>query len=82
MSLRQVNVRSGGMFKPSTVASYERGERQISLERLFALADVYAVAPEHIVATITARLRSGGEREPDLIVDLSEPVPTEGVRRP
>jgi transcriptional regulator with XRE-family HTH domain len=40
LSLRQVTVRSGGRFKPSSIASYERGERQISLERLFALAHV------------------------------------------
>jgi transcriptional regulator with XRE-family HTH domain len=52
LSLRQVTVRSGGRFKPSSVASYERGERQISLERLFGLADVYEVAPERIVAAI------------------------------
>jgi transcriptional regulator with XRE-family HTH domain len=56
LSLRQVTVRSGGRFKPSSIASYERGERQISLERLFALADVYGVAPERIVAAIAHRL--------------------------
>jgi transcriptional regulator with XRE-family HTH domain len=60
LSLRQVTVRSGGRFKPSSVASYERGERQISLERLFALADVYGVSPERIVAAIAHRL----EEEP------------------
>ncbi|MGH2526235.1 MAG: helix-turn-helix domain-containing protein, partial [Actinomycetota bacterium] len=63
LSLRQVTVRSGGRFKPSSIASYERGERQISLERLFALADVYGVAAERIVAAIAHRLeaqRGGG----------------------
>jgi transcriptional regulator with XRE-family HTH domain len=66
-SLRQVTVRSGGRFKPSSVASYERGERQISLERLFALADVYQVAPERITAAIAHRLeqlREGDGRTP------------------
>lgn len=58
LSLRQVTVRSGGRFKPSSIASYERGERQISLERLFALADVYGVAVERIVAAIAHRLQS------------------------
>lgn len=62
LSLRQVTVRSGGRFKPSSVASYERGERQISLERLFALADVYDVAPERIVAAIAHELEVGNER--------------------
>jgi transcriptional regulator with XRE-family HTH domain len=56
LSLRQVTVRSGGRFKPSSVASYERGERNISLERLFALAEVYGVAPERIVAAIAHEL--------------------------
>ncbi len=64
LSLRQVTVRSGGRFKPSSVASYERGERQISLERFFALAEVYDLAPERIVAAIAYRLehRREGDR--------------------
>jgi transcriptional regulator with XRE-family HTH domain len=65
LSLHQVTVRSGGDFKPSSVASYERGERQISLARLFSLAEVYDVAPERIVAAIAYRLeRERGEPEP------------------
>ena len=60
-SLRQVTVRSGGRFKPSSVASYERGERQISLERFVALADVYEVTPERIVAAIAHRLERDRE---------------------
>lgn len=75
LSLRQVTVRSGGRFKPSSVASYERGERQISLERLFALADVYRVAPERIVAAIAHRLehehdkgRTMSVQAPDVLV--------------
>jgi transcriptional regulator with XRE-family HTH domain len=40
------------------VASYERGERSISLERLFALAEVYEIAPERIVAAIAHELES------------------------
>jgi transcriptional regulator with XRE-family HTH domain len=72
-----VTVRSGGRFKPSSVASYERGERQISLERLFSLAEVYEVAPERIVAAIAYRLehqREGGDRSPenDPVVDIRE----------
>ena len=61
--MRQVTVRSGGRFKPSSVASYERGERMISLERLFALAEVYDVSPERIVAAIAHRLERGHERD-------------------
>jgi transcriptional regulator with XRE-family HTH domain len=71
ISLRQVNVLSDGLFKPSTIASYERGDRQISLERLFALADVYEVAPERIVAAIAARLEPPsvvGERDDEPVI--------------
>jgi transcriptional regulator with XRE-family HTH domain len=70
LSLRQVTVRSGGRFKPSSVASYERGERQISLERLFALAGVYDVAPERIVAAIEHALRRESEGAGDEIEEL------------
>ena len=62
LSLRQVAIRSGGRFKPSSVASYERGERQLSLERLFSLAAVYGVEPERIVAAIAHRLGGQGDR--------------------
>ena len=65
LSLRQVTIRSGGRFKPSSVASYERGERQISLERLFSLAAVYDVEPERVVAAIAHRLGQGGAEEDD-----------------
>jgi transcriptional regulator with XRE-family HTH domain len=84
LSLRQVTVRSGGRFKPSSVASYERGERQISLERLFALADVYDVAPERIVAAIAYRLergRPGAERAVPQTVDVVDLFGPEPARR-
>jgi transcriptional regulator with XRE-family HTH domain len=91
LSLRQVTVRSGGRFKPSSVASYERGERQISLERFFALADVYDVAPERIVAAIAhelevdkERLGPGGRRRAALrsdTVEVLEPFAVVGRER-
>ena len=64
LSLRQVTIRSGGRFKPSSVASYERGERQLSLNRLFSLAAVYDVEPERIVAAIAHQLRAGVAHDP------------------
>jgi len=77
LSLRQVTVRSGGRFKPSSVASYERGERQISLERFFALAEVYEVAPERIAAAIAYRLEHKDKRDrsaKELVVDIRDLV--------
>jgi hypothetical protein len=80
LSLRQVTVRSRGQFKPSSIASYERGERQISLTRLFALADVYDVAAERVVAAIAHRLvRSGPDDGPD--VQVLDPFSVVDVRR-
>jgi transcriptional regulator with XRE-family HTH domain len=82
LSLRQVTVRSGGRFKPSSVASYERGERQISLERLFALARVYDIAPERVVAAIAHRIDRDGrdEADPDLSVVLDPQTAGSGPR--
>ena len=85
LSLRQVTIRSSGMFKPSSVASYERGERALSLDRLFALARVYGVAPEQIVAAIAyrveeqARAEEGGESDRS-VVFLETPPENERTR--
>ena len=72
LSLRQVAIRSGGRFKPSSVASYERGERQLSLERLFSLSAVYDVEPERIVAAVAHRLDQGASEEGAETVALVE----------
>jgi len=71
LSLRQVTVRSRGAFKPSSVASYERGERQISVERLFHLAEVYDVAPERVVAAIAHRLERSRDPKPETDEDVT-----------
>ncbi|MDQ2964665.1 MAG: helix-turn-helix domain-containing protein, partial [Chloroflexota bacterium] len=47
LTLRDVGIRSGGIFTPTAVAGYERGERAISLRRFCDLATFYDVAPEH-----------------------------------
>jgi hypothetical protein len=57
LSLRQVTVRSRGAFKPSSIASYERAERRLTVDRLFALAELYRVPPEQIIAEVSRRLR-------------------------
>jgi transcriptional regulator with XRE-family HTH domain len=49
-TLRDVGIRSGGLFSPSAVAGYERGERAISLQRFSDLATFYGVAPEDLLA--------------------------------
>ena len=50
LTLRDVGIRSGGIFTPTAVAGYERDERSISLERFCELATFYGVAPEDLLA--------------------------------
>ena len=50
LTLRDVGIRSGGIFTPTAVAGYERGERSISLQRFCDLATFYGVAPEDLLA--------------------------------
>jgi helix-turn-helix protein len=65
LSLRQVTVRSRGGFKPSSIASYERAERRLTVDRLFALADLYRVPPEQIIAEVSKRLRQETDVDDD-----------------
>jgi transcriptional regulator with XRE-family HTH domain len=63
-TLREAATRSAGTFKPSVLAAYERGERRISLERFHALANVYDIPPERLLAEVTRTLE---ERPPDVV---------------
>lgn len=49
LSLQDVARRTGGRFKTSTVAGYERGERSISLQRFAALAGFYHRLPDQLL---------------------------------
>ena len=65
LTLREVGSRSGGQFKPTAVAAYERGERAISLERFCALARLYDMAPERLLSQVMWRI----ERRPEPTID-------------
>jgi transcriptional regulator with XRE-family HTH domain len=69
LTLRQVGERSGGAFKPTAVAGYERAERTISLERFCQLCGFYGVAPAWLLAGILETIDGG----PDVLVDLTQP---------
>ena len=56
-TLRDVSILSSGVFKSSSLASYERGERAISLERFLVLADLYGIPPARMMAQISRRSR-------------------------
>lgn len=49
-TLMQLKDASQGRFKPSSVAAYERGERDISLRRFCDLASALGVSPVSLLA--------------------------------
>ncbi len=51
--MHDVESRSGGDLKRTTVAAYERGERAVSVERFFRLCRQYDIAPERLIAEIS-----------------------------
>jgi transcriptional regulator with XRE-family HTH domain len=68
LSLHDVAIRSHGLFKPSVLGGYERGERSISVERFCDLANTYGVSADRLLARVLDRL------EPDdrqaVVIDL------------
>jgi transcriptional regulator with XRE-family HTH domain len=74
LTLRAMSARSGGVFKPTAVAGYERAERSISLLRFCGLAELYGVPPEILLAQII-RADDQDQRVPtDLSAPGSEPI--------
>jgi transcriptional regulator with XRE-family HTH domain len=65
-TLRQVADLSRGTFKPSALASYERGERAISFERFFQLMALYDISPSRLFAEVTRRV----EGRPSVRIDV------------
>jgi transcriptional regulator with XRE-family HTH domain len=66
-TLRDLAEASGGEFRPTSVAGYERGERHITLDRFMRLCEVYGVPPERIVLEI----RRSADGRPVATVDLA-----------
>jgi transcriptional regulator with XRE-family HTH domain len=72
LTLREVGRRSHGVFTPTAVAGYERGERMISLQRFCDLCTFYGVQPDEVLASVLRPEGGGGvidlaaleEREP------------------
>jgi hypothetical protein len=70
MSLRDLERSSGGRFKPSAVGGYERGERDISTERLVELAYAIGTRPDALLSDSLRRLFVEGYRE--VSIDLTK----------
>jgi transcriptional regulator with XRE-family HTH domain len=67
LTLRQVASLTGGEFKATSVAGYERGERTISVERFCQLCIVYQASPSAVLADIVGAVTGTTE----LVIDLN-----------
>jgi transcriptional regulator with XRE-family HTH domain len=76
LTLHDVARISNGRFKPSSVGSYERGTRTISVPLLCELAGLYGVPPDRVLADALAN--PGEESRPDVVIDLSRLPQLEG----
>ena len=69
LTLRQAGEQSSHRFRPSTLGSYERGERSISVEAFCDLARLYKVPPDQLLARALKEANPSGRGE--LVVDLN-----------
>src|SRR5918993_495715 len=67
LTLRQVASVTGGEFKATSVAGYERGERTISVERFCQLCAVYLASPPAVLAEIVDAVTGATE----MVIDLN-----------
>ena len=74
-TLREVARASGGRFKATSVAGYERGERSITLERFCELCRFYAMAPDRLLADIVRAAE--GHAEPEIDPKILESLGSE-----
>ena len=76
LTLHDVARISNGRFKPSSVGSYERGTRTISVPLLCELSALYGVPPDRVLADALAS--AGSETRTDVVIDLSRLPRLEG----
>jgi transcriptional regulator with XRE-family HTH domain len=65
-TLRDVAQLSSAEFKPSSLASYERGDRAISIERFFRLMALYDISPARLVADVSRRVEGRASARIDI----------------
>ncbi|MGH2712025.1 MAG: helix-turn-helix domain-containing protein [Actinomycetota bacterium] len=76
MTLHDVRRISNGRFKPSSVGSYERGTRTISVPLLCELSALYGIPPDRVLADALS-LR-GSESQVEVVIDLNRLPGLEG----
>jgi len=67
LTLRAVATVSGGRFKATSVAGYERGERSVSVVRFCELCRFYGASPDRLLAEIMRAMEGTAET----IIDLA-----------
>lgn len=68
-TLHDVSARSRGFLKPSSVASYERAERKITLERFVKLMSMYDTPADRALDEVMERMSPRTRRKFTLDVD-------------
>ncbi len=71
LTLRDISALSGGRYKPTSIAGYERAERTISLERFCDLCRLYGVAPPAMLAQVLEGLEGA---EPGIDIAFLESI--------
>jgi transcriptional regulator with XRE-family HTH domain len=66
LTLREAAHAAPEEVKPTTLASYERGERAVSVDRLFRLSLRYGISPARLVADVLRRV----EGRPPVRIDV------------
>ena len=66
LTLREAARASSGAFQPSTLASYERAERSVPIERFFQIAFLYDLSPVRLLADVVRRV----EGRPAVRIDV------------
>jgi len=66
LTLRDATLVSSGEIKPSTLASYERAQRTVPIERFFRLAFLYDISPVRLLADVLRRV----EGRPSVRIDV------------
>ena len=77
LTLREVAATSGGAFKATSIAGYERGERSITLERFVLLCDLYDVRAGEVLADVHDTTDDRGAAIPVNLVALERLAPQE-----
>lgn len=70
LSLHGVEERSRGRWKAVVVGSYERGDRNVTVERLAELAEFYSVPPAELLPDTRATPAPPRDSLPRLVIDL------------